>query len=270
MAYLALYALLALSAPAGVEPSPRPDLGLSARDVLYDTGLGRIEFVVRVKHAAGLLPIRVAVSDGKGGTRKEILLEKVRGSAASCELDWPRAPLGSKIRITVSAQGAVKEPDLSNNTVVVTMEEAIRRDVARFGARLRALKSGKLKKSDGRVFEAEDFPVKKNVRVEKVKGASKGKAVRLLDRKSRIEWDVSLDKGMYMFYVIGMGMAPDQDALRVSLGTAHKRGVLYPSHRWVIQDDSGAANLAKGTYKLAVYYDEPNVLVDKVVVVRYK
>jgi len=263
------YSLIALIVMAACAQAA--DLSVSREDVLYDETGGRLEITVHLADAAALAPFTVTAADAKRGLKAQRVVDKADGKTAACKLDWPRTPLASTITVTVQSKAA--EPDASNNAVAVTMADAIRRDFigyAGFMGKLADLKTAKLAGLKTTELEAEDFAAQKNVRVEEAKGASKGKAVRMLNRMSRIECDVTLDEGMYVYYTIAMAMAGDQDALRVTLGHSNKRGVLVPHRQWVRQHEVGLVRLRQGTHKLTVYYDEPNVLVDKVVVVKVK
>jgi len=263
------YSLIALIALAACAQAA--DLSVAADDVLYDTTSGRLEITVRLADAAALAPFTVTAADAKRGLKAERVMDKAEGASALCKLDWPHAPLAATITVTVQSKAA--EADTSNNAVAVTMADAIRRDFigyAGFMGKLADAKTAKLAGLPTTVLEAEDFAAQKGVRIEDAKGASRGKAVRMLNRTSRIECDVTLDEGVYIFYTVAMAMAGDQDALRVTLGHSSKRGVLIPHRQWVRQHELGLVRLRQGTHKLTVYFDEPNVLVDKVVVVKVK
>ena len=261
---IAVIAALAAGAAAA------PDLSLSPKDVLYDTTSGRLEVVVGLTHGAVLTPFTVVATNAAGMLKAEHTVEKAEPGRLCCRLEWPRAPLGSKITITVRSEREAKEEDQANNTVTVTMEDALNRDFEQFETMMERATGAADERLPSSVYEAEDFPVKAHVRVEEAAGASGGKAVRLIGRGSRIERDVSLEAGVYLFYTVSMAVAGDQDALKISLGRARKRSFFHPHHKWVAQREYGIARLEKGSYKLAVYYDEPNVLVDKVVVVKCK
>ena len=244
------------------------DISCPREDVVYDAQRGRLEIAVDLEDAQTLLPLRVAVADEGNDLHSECVIADAKGAEAKCELPWPRAPLGSRIRITVTAQGEGKEADLSNNTAEVTMEDALNRAFDRFPKLTLSLKPQDLAGEPSMVFEAEDFPVKQNASVEEAQGASGGEAVRMLDRKSRIEQDVELEAGVYLFYAVAMAFRGDQDALNVNLAGQKQRGHLSGYHKWIPQDWAGMVYVKKGTYKLVAYFDEPQVLVDKVVVVR--
>lgn len=259
---VALFAALTVTAGFG------QDLSVSPRDVVYDPQRGKLEIAVPTKDAAALSPVSVEAADAKSRLSTKCTIDDATGKKLQCELPWPRAPLGSRIRITVTAQGDGKEADLSNNTVEVTMEDALNRSFDRFPKLTLSPKPQDLAGEPSMVFEAEDFPVKQNAPVEEAKGASGGKAVRMLDRKSRIERDVELDAGTYLFYAVAMAFRGDQDALNVRLAGTKQRGHLTGYDKWIPQDWAGLVYVKKGTYKLVAYFDEPQVLVDRVVVVR--
>ena len=244
------------------------DFSLSRDGIVYDAQRGHLEIAVGLKDAQTLLPLRVTGADERNDLRSERALIDAKGSEAMVELPWPRAPLGSRIKITVKAQGDGKEADLSNNTAEVTMEDALNRSFDRFPKLTLSPKPQDLVSEPSIVFEAEDFPMKQNAPVEEAKGASGGKAVRLLDGKSRIERDVELDAGIYLFYAVAMAFRGDQDALNVSLAGHKQRGHLTGYDEWIPQDWAGMVYVKKGTYKLVAYFDEPQVLVDKVVLVK--
>jgi len=248
--------------------SAAQDLSVSVKGVAYDTQRGRLEIAIGLRDAQTLLPLRVAAADERNDLRAERAITDAKGAEVKAELPWPRAPLGSRIKITVTALGDGKEADRSNNTIEVTMEDALNRSFDRFPKLTLSLKPKDLAGEPSMVFEAEDFPMKRNAPVEEAKGASGGKAVRMLDRKSRIEREVELDAGTYLFYAVAMAFRGDQDALNVNLAGQKQRGHLTGYHKWIPQDWAGMVYVKKGTYKLVAYFDEPQVLVDKVVVVR--
>lgn len=249
---------------------PAQDLSVSPADVVYDSRSGKLTVAVGLEDAKGLAPVHVSASSDTHGLSAECVARETSRDRVVCELAWPRAPLGAKVRACVSAQEGAKEADLSNNVVVVTMEEALRHALERLPKPLPALKPGQLAQAGGTVYEAEDFPAQEHVRVEEAVGASRGKAVRLLDSRSRIERMVELEEGVYSFYAVAMAFAGDQDALNVSLAGHKQRGHLSGYRKWVPQDWCGTVIVKKGRYKLVAYYDEPQVLVDKVVVLKRK
>ena len=261
---------LAFAVVVAVEDASAQDLSVCVTDVAYDSRDGKLGVVVGLRNPAGLAPVRVMAASEAYALSAECSIEKPSGDKIECKLDWPRAPLASKIRITVSAQGAVKEADLSNNVVEVTMEQALNGYLARLPKPLPMLKPAELEGKPSMVFEAEDFPVQRHVQVEEVKAASGGKAVRLLNRHSRIERMVELEEGVYSFYAVAMAFAGNQDALNVSLAGHKQRGHLSGYRKWIRQDWCGTVAVKKGSYKQVAYYDEPQVLVDKVVVVKRK
>lgn len=245
-----------------------PDLAISVGDVAYDSAAGNLEVTVQTRGAEGLAPIRVVVSDEAGVHKSaERLLEKPHGKTVRCALPWPRVAPNAKIRVAVSAKG--RETDLSNNTVAVTMDEALRAGLEAFARVLNAVNSGRIGEYTVCVLEAEDFQVQKNVRIEKAKGANRGKAVRILDRQSRIEANVSLNAGSYFLYLAAMGRSPREDAVYVSLGRDRRR-VVVRWNEWSLEPKYGFSVLKDGKHKVAITYAEPNVLVDRVIILRHK
>ena len=246
------------------------DVSLSADQVIYDSGLGRFEVVLGLKDAAGLAPLHVAAVDDARGLRAQQTIGKLTGTRASCCLEWPLAALGSRVTITATAKGRVREDNVSNNTVVVALRDAVNRHFEEFYKATLLPDDLDVGRLPSTVYEAEDFPVKEHVKVESAKDASGGKAVRMLRKESRIEWEIELEAGVYLFYAVAMAFRGDQDALNVSLAGVKQRGHLTGYEKWIPQDTYGVARVKAGRHRLVAYYDEPMVLCDKVVVVRAK
>ena len=257
---------LAVTMAAAGSAATSPDLAVSAADVSYDSGAGHLSVTVHVRGAERLLPIRVVASDeAKRVGNAEAVIEKMDGGVGRCYLPWPRVAPNARIRIEVSTKA--KEADRANKAVVVTMDRALRNKSEALAGMLRAAKQGRLNLGVARTVEAEDFAVRKNVRVEKVPGASGGKAVRLLDKHSRIETTVSLGVGAYAFFVTAMGVSPSEDAVHFGLDRDRRRLVLR-WNEWSLVPCYGFTVLTKGPHRLAVTFAEPNVLVDRILIVR--
>lgn len=237
---------------------------LSPEDVCYESGRGRLRIAVHARDGTEATPMTVAVVETPGGHEGKCVIHRVKQGLATCSLEWPRSPVGTGLRVAVTARGADKPSCVAE----LTMGEALTNAAVRFQRVLHNAKSTKLDGPGAMVFEAEDFPTRHDARIEQVKGASGGKAVRMLSRKSFIERKVEVQGGVYVFGARAMAMAGDQDALNVRFGGVKQRGHLTGYHKWVQQDRPGIATLEAGEHALRAYYDEPNVLVDKVFVRR--
>jgi len=243
---------------------------VAVESVQYASGAGRLEVTLRLRDAANLAPLEVTAMDEATGRRVTQTIAKATGKQATCYLKWPLAPLGSRILIRVEAKGRVQEGDLTNNQTVVTMRQAVNLHYKLFYQGVVIPEGLDVKRLPSTVYEAEDFPVQQDVKVEAAKGASGGKAVRLLTHKSRIVREVELEAGVYVFYAVAMAFAGDQDALNVTLAGTKQRGHLSGLRKWVAQDQYGIVRVKQGKHTLTVYFDEPQVLCDKVVVAKVR
>ena len=246
------------------------DVAVVADGVLYDTQKGQLVVPLKFGRAERLAPLRVSAACEQWGFSAEREVASTAGEGAECRLPWPHAPLGSRVTITVRPREGARETDGANNTCVVAMDVAVGRYMHSLPEPLPSAKPGDLPKGRTWVYEVEDFPTQTGVSVEEAKGASAGRAVRLHDARSRAEREVVLEAGTYYFYAVAMAFAGNQDALNVALAGTKQRGHLSGYDKWIPQDHAGVVRVPKGTYKLIVYYDEPKVLVDKVVVVQGK
>ncbi|NCO40027.1 MAG: hypothetical protein COZ06_22640 [Armatimonadetes bacterium CG_4_10_14_3_um_filter_66_18] len=245
-------------APAG--------LALKAEEVTYDSGRAELAVAVHCPGARAGLICQVQVA----GVTAQTVTAKLMPPLTVVLVPYPLAPLMSEVRVTLDPEQALPDPDRSDNAVALTMWTALA-NMARELADMPNLNtSAKLEGRQVVEVEVESLPDRHNVKVEDAPGASGGKAVRLLDASSYAEGEVELEAGTYLFAVRAMGFAGDQDALNASLGGQQQRGHLSGLKTWVLQDNYGVARLRAGKHKLRVYFDEPQVLADKVILVKWK
>ena len=126
-------------------------------------------------------------------------------------------------------------------------------------------KETKLLGKDVFSLEVEDFKLT-NAEVQKLEGASGGKAVMLKDDYSRAEKTIQLSKGKYEVTVYALGASFDEDAFYLTVGNlAEERmwpenpGELLPT-----QDVIHLTQEADGPCNIALRFGEKNVQLDRV------
>ncbi|MFQ5811540.1 MAG: CARDB domain-containing protein, partial [Armatimonadota bacterium] len=247
---------------AKIKAKPGPDLMVRRSEVTYDSQAAKL--TVAVRGAGATAPQRVTVTvyldDTKLGDASIAVPTEGPGLA---EFRCRRAAPNATLRIVLDPEGRIDEPDEANNEAIVPMWEALSAAGACY-AKLAA----DVRRGEPIVIEAESLERQSKTRVEIIKGASGGRAIRLLDETSVAEGDVEVPAGLYLATMVGMGVAADKDAAYVTVGEVRFRG-FFGTGVWKERpDDPPVVNVTGGKVHVKVTYDEPETLIDKVLLYR--
>lgn len=243
---------------AKIRAKQGPDLVLRRSEVMYDSQVGKLTVVVRADGATGALSVAVAahLGDEKLG---EMTVQVLPTGPALATFECRRAAPNATLRVTLDPQNDIDEPDEGNNEVRVPMREALTA-AGSWYAKLAAT----ARRKNPIVIEAESLERRTNVRVEIIKGASGGRAIRLFDETSAAEGQIEVPAGLYLATMVGMGMASDKDAAHVTVGEVRFRGHFGTGEWTESPSDPVFVNLAGGKARLKVTYGEPETLIDKI------